>query len=939
MLLCGTLVYIRFRNVVLEANVRAALAIPPDPSETHIRGAGHSSDRGRQVRGGVLLTGDGQGGDGTPADARSAVLRRAAEVKGEALREQRVAEGVRPLLEQAEAAYAAGEHDLAVRIYESHLERMPGDFVAMNNMGVVKDAKGDHRGAIACYQRAVQANPQYHVAWTNMGNSHAFLGEAEQAAKAYRQAIVINRKYRLAYDHLVQMLKKDHPPRQVVEHLRRISAEVGESAYLWYHESLLWEELKRPARAVKAIDRALGLDRDDPEVWKVKGNLHFQLEEYDLAVTAYDEALTRDMRNAEVWNNRGFTFLTAGFYDVAITCYRQALRLDPRYKAAWYNLGYTYHLLDRLDEGITAYERAIALDPKDAVLLNNRGNAEYNLGNYIASIPWFEKAVEVDPDYDIAWNNIGNALNRAGRDEEALAYHDKALAINAKFDYAMYAKGESYHALGDQEEALRWVDRSLELNPNYDHAWLLKAEVLRELGRSDEALEAVENAVRLNDDFNEAHFLRGELLESLGRPREARRAYEDALAAATRGLRRSPAQGRLWERKGAMLSELGDYADAVGAYDTALMMPRTSIRARGSRADVLMRAHRYREAIESLSSLEPDEIDDPIDMRLRTAEALAELGRVDDVRKEVGDLLRPAGAEGEGLVEVLLDLDDAVAGTGGEAGEGAKGAGEGKASKGSKEGEAKDVDELVPYRPKERPPREPGDVDRARAHHALGRALYVAGDAAAAVEELRAAAKVRPDVDGLQRDLGIALRDLGDHRAAAEAFQLAAGHALDDESPRGLLGMSLLDAGDVRAADRAFDEAIGVAPGYALAWLGKGLVMMRRDRPKKAVRYLTEAARLDPRLPDVRLALSRALEAVGDREGAVREARRALTADPERAEAVEMLERLGAPPAPGAAAGGEGLTSAPPATTPAGVPDLPGGDMAWEEAPPPDKGA
>src|SRR4030042_351816 len=123
------------------------------------------------------LSGQGQGSGGAPADSRASVLRKAAEVKGAVVLEQRVAEGVRPLLEQAEAAYAAGDHARAIAIYEAHLERSPGDFVAMNNLGVVKDAASDHRGAIECYRRAVQANPAYHVAWCNMGNSHAFLAE------------------------------------------------------------------------------------------------------------------------------------------------------------------------------------------------------------------------------------------------------------------------------------------------------------------------------------------------------------------------------------------------------------------------------------------------------------------------------------------------------------------------------------------------------------------------------------------------------------------------------------------------------------------------------------------------------------------------------------------------------------------------------------------
>lgn len=891
----------------------------PDPPRTS--GAGtYISSLPHRTRGAAsgpwrwsMAGGEGRDGDTghDPEAARAAVLRRAEEVKAAEQYDQIVSSTDKALLDSAEEHFRRRNHQAAIHAYDAYLDRHPEDTVAWNNRGVVFDAMGDNASAVDSYFRAVELQPSYEVAWCNRGNSLTYMGRRDEAVRNYLQSIRVNRGYRPGYDYLVQTLLFDAPAREVLRRLQELEAEIGESAYFKYHQGLLLDDLGRHRRAVRMYARALELDASDPEVWKAKGNAHFNLDELDLAIEAYDEALNLDLDNEEVWNNRGFTFFTAGFMSVAIECYRQAVRINPAYRHAWYNLGYTFHQMDRLEDAIEAYAKAIEIDDEDEILLNNRGNAEYNLGNYLESIPWFERAVRINPRYDIAWNNIGNALNRSGRDEEAIPYHLKTLEINPKFDYAMYAMGESYHGMGRPEKALEWLDKSLELNPNYDHTWLLKAEVLHELGRPDEALESVENAIRLNEDFDEAHFLRGGLLEELGRPREAASAYDDALAAVTRAISTRPAQGRMWERKGMMLAQLGEYSEAVRCYDTALLMPRTSMSAREARADVLLRSHRYTDAIESMRVLEGGDRPDPTDLRLRVAEALAEEGRRDEVHEEVAHVLAGVLPRG-GAPDVEVDLDEGEEDAGRPGGAGWDGSGPATspdAPRGRKEGDApsegpievdgrSSAEIVMPYRPSTPEPREPTDEDRARAHHAMGRAALVAGDADTAIGDLRAAAAIKDDLPRLQLDIGNALREAGDVAGALEAYRQAADHDLDDEAPRALAGLCHLQLGDARAAEAAFDSATGIAPDYSLAWFGKGRALMARGRHRRALRYLRQALRLDPHLTVARISLAEALVALGRATEARAELGRARALDPGAEDARTMLEAMGGSPPP-----------------------------------------
>jgi tetratricopeptide (TPR) repeat protein len=169
----------------------------------------------------------------------------------------------------------------------------------------------------------------------------------------------------------------------------------------------------------------------------------------------------------------------------------------------------------------------------------------------------------------------------------------------------------------------------------------------------------------------------------------------------------------------------------------------------------------------------------------------------------------------------------------------------------------------------------------------------VSGDVEGAIESLRKATAMKAKLPSAQLDLANALYEGGDLQNALTAYELASEQDLDNEAPRALAGMCHLQVGDAKAAERAFDSAIGIAPDYTLAWLGKGKVLMAKGRPKRAMKFLREAVRIDNQLLEARLAMAECHSLLGEREPAIREARRALAIDPGSEDALALMERLG----------------------------------------------
>ena len=152
---------------------------------------------------------------------------------------------------------------------------------------------------------------------------------------------------------------------------------------------------------------------------------------------------------------------------------------------------------------------------------------------------------------------------------------------------------------------------------------------------------------------------------------------------------------------------------------------------------------------------------------------------------------------------------------------------------------------------------------RARAHE-------IAGDAAAAVEDLRSALRLSPQDARLWNELGVVAASRNDPDAAADAFRRAV--AVDPEYFRAWnnLGNCLSTRGDTRGAADAFRAAVQRKPDYALAWANLGAALRNLGDAPAAEAALQKAASLDPKSSTAVFALGGLCRDQGRLDDAVR---------------------------------------------------------------------
>ena len=115
-----------------------------------------------------------------------------------------------------------------------------------------------------------------------------------------------------------------------------------------------------PDEASVSIERALELEPDSGEVWRVAGNVRLDLDRENEALDAYRRAIAIDPDDAWAMNNLGLVLIRQGRWDEALGPLARATELRPGVGVFQNNLGAALERTGYLAEAEDAFRAAVA---------------------------------------------------------------------------------------------------------------------------------------------------------------------------------------------------------------------------------------------------------------------------------------------------------------------------------------------------------------------------------------------------------------------------------------------------------------------------------------------------------------------------------------------------------------------------------------------------
>ena len=191
---------------------------------------------------------------------------------------------------------------------------------------------------------------------------------------------------------------------------------------------------------------------------------------------------------------------------------RQILQAQPKTPEAEHLLGVIAHQNGKLGEAVEHVQRATRLAPHVALFHANLGEMLRLAGRPRLAVESARRALEADPAMAAAWSNLGVALYELKDYEEAAAAQRKAIAANPNFAEGHSNLGNALHALRQFDEAVATYRRAIALNPNYADAWANLGTTLHHSGSFDEGIAVLRRAIALSPHHANAHSGLGILL-------------------------------------------------------------------------------------------------------------------------------------------------------------------------------------------------------------------------------------------------------------------------------------------------------------------------------------------------------------------------------------------------------------------------------------------
>ncbi len=115
--------------------------------------------------------------------------------------------------------------------------------------------------------------------------------------------------------------------------------------------------------AKKALQSAMILDENNPEILRRLGVVYMNMNDYSDAREIYERLLQKDPNDDLAHGSLANALHKLGEDEAALLEHKEALRLDPDYAPHHYNYANTLYDLGLKEEALKEYKKALELDP------------------------------------------------------------------------------------------------------------------------------------------------------------------------------------------------------------------------------------------------------------------------------------------------------------------------------------------------------------------------------------------------------------------------------------------------------------------------------------------------------------------------------------------------------------------------------------------------
>lgn len=180
------------------------------------------------------------------------------------------------------------------------------------------------------------------------------------------------------------------------------------------------------------------------------------------------------------------------------------------------------------EQALHLYDQQLARYPVHLLTIIAKGDVLCKLQRFTEALTCYDKALKLDDKAARVWFVRGGVLCQLQRYRDALDAYERAIGLDALYEKVTLASGASLMGFVRTEQRLAATEEKLRDNPADVHLLCEEARHLTQQKRYEAALAAVQEALQLNGELAAVHLECANILYNAGRYQEAKQAYDQA---------------------------------------------------------------------------------------------------------------------------------------------------------------------------------------------------------------------------------------------------------------------------------------------------------------------------------------------------------------------------------------------------------------------------
>jgi tetratricopeptide (TPR) repeat protein len=345
---------------------------------------------------------------------------------------------VSSLMQDAAKEISTGKLDQAEKALESLLRSTPGDYRALDLLGVVRVLQHQETKGEELFSQVVKTKPDFAPGHAHLGLLHLQLGRTQDAVFELRQALLID------------------PDRtdvaRALGHILQDQAQTASASGDWDNALALLKEARK-----------YGPDNADVQFEFGMAALKLALQED--AIEAFQQTLKLRNNDALTLYNLGRAFMELSKFDDARQQFAHYVEIRPDDPSGHCALGMTLAALERSEEARAQFERSIALAPAQTESYYRLGLLDLNSRDYDAATQDLRHVLDHEPNDAAALTALGKVEFGQKHYSEAVSLLQQAISSADSLPEAHYYLGLTLARMGRKMES----NEQLEIATRLEH--------------------------------------------------------------------------------------------------------------------------------------------------------------------------------------------------------------------------------------------------------------------------------------------------------------------------------------------------------------------------------------------------------------------------------------------------------------------------------------